>query len=48
MMDLAAQRILSMQHSAANAGKTEQSRLRELLPSAGAGMASSGMALLGV
>ncbi len=46
MMDCAAQRWLSIQYSAANAGKNDQARLRELLPTDGSQLQPACMALL--
>jgi hypothetical protein len=46
LLDTAVQRVLSIQFSAADQGKTEKAALRELLPGEGAGLASSGMSLL--
>ena len=46
VMGVAAQRILSIQHSAANSGKTEESVKRELLPPEGASLAPGGFSCL--
>jgi hypothetical protein len=46
MMDLVAQRILSVQIAARDGGKTDAAQLRELLPSDTGLLQPSGMALM--